>query len=139
MNPRWWSCFGYKLRVNKIVLYAIIISLKIWLCSSYSHGIDGFRYCKVKYLYMLIYSSTGNFLSPILVSDWLTFCVEFWYFIKKKCICKPKAIYFTLRSPPLTRDVTCSKLCRYGENMGDKKFSVEHTLSRNQSQIRALI
>ena len=30
---------------------------------------------------------------------------------------------------PLTRDVTCSKLQRYGENTGDKKLSVEQTPS----------
>ena len=29
----------------------------------------------------------------------------------------------------LTRDVTCSKLWRYGGNISDKKLSVEHTLS----------
>ena len=28
----------------------------------------------------------------------------------------------------LTRDVTCSKLERYGENIDDKKLSVKHTL-----------
>ena len=27
----------------------------------------------------------------------------------------------------LTRDVTCFKLQRYGENKGDKKLSAEHT------------
>ena len=29
---------------------------------------------------------------------------------------------------PMTRDETCSRLQRYGENVGDKKLSVEHTL-----------
>ena len=28
---------------------------------------------------------------------------------------------------PLTRDATYSKLQRYGENVGDKKLSMEHT------------
>ena len=51
---------------------------------------------------------------------------------KKKCeesICKYEVAFFTMNSPPLTRGVTCSKLQRYGENIGDKKLPVEHSSS----------
>ena len=44
-----------------------------------------------------------------------------------KSICKHKVTFFALNSPPLTLDVTCSKLLRYTEYIGDKKLSVEHT------------
>ena len=36
-----------------------------------------------------------------------------------KSICKYKVAIFTLNSPPLTRDVTSSKLWKYGENKSD--------------------
>ena len=38
---------------------------------------------------------------------------------------KSSTVFFELA--PLTRDVTSSKLQRYGENTGDKKLPVEHT------------
>ena len=45
----------------------------------------------------------------------------------KKIISKHRVAFSTLNSPSLLRDITCSKLSRYGENTGDKKLSVEHT------------
>ena len=44
-----------------------------------------------------------------------------------KNISKHRVAFFTLNSPSLLRDITCSKLSRYGENIGDKKLPVEHT------------
>ena len=35
--------------------------------------------------------------------------------------------YLYCELAPLTRDVTCSKLQRYRENIGDKKLSMKHT------------
>ena len=48
----------------------------------------------------------------------------------KKCqesICEHKVSFFNVNSTPPIRDVTCSELKRYGENIGDKKLWVEHT------------
>ena len=36
-------------------------------------------------------------------------------------------IFFTVNSPLLIHDATCSKLWRYKETLGDKKLSVEHS------------
>ena len=35
--------------------------------------------------------------------------------------------HFYYEHATLTRDITCSKLQRYGKNIGDKRLSVEHT------------
>ena len=43
------------------------------------------------------------------------------------CLCKQKVVFFNLNYHLLTRDVTCSKCQRSGENIGDKKLSVGHT------------
>ena len=59
------------------------------------------------------YSSTDNLLSPILVSDWFIFCCGNLMknkTKKPKSICKHKVACFTLNSPPMTSDITCSKL-----------------------------
>ena len=37
-------------------------------------------------------------------------------------------MHFLHELAPVTRDVTCSKYQRYGENICDKKLSVERTL-----------
>ena len=46
----------------------------------------------------------------------------------KKSIYHLRVSFFILNSPPLTRDVTCFKLWKYGENIGDKKLLLKHTL-----------
>ena len=46
----------------------------------------------------------------------------------QESIFKYKVAFITLNSPPLTLDVTCSNLQIYGENIADKKLSVERTL-----------
>ena len=43
----------------------------------------------------------------------------------QRSTCKHKVAFFKLA--PLTRNVTCSKLKRYRENIVDKNLSVEHT------------
>ena len=96
-------------------------------------------YTDFEYINYQAYSSTCNSLSPILdntllqkfdtssekrnESDKYT---NFLMANKKsqKSICKRKLVFFTLNSPPLARDETCSKLQRYGENIGDKKLPV---------------
>ena len=47
----------------------------------------------------------------------------------KNSIYKHKIAFFILNSFHWP-DVTCSKLYRYGENIGDKKLFVEHTLNK---------
>ena len=57
-------------------------------------------------------------------------------FLKKnknyqESLCKYKVAVLSCELAPLTRDVTCSKLQRYGENIGDKKLSVKQTPPKN--------
>ena len=83
-------------------------------------------YTDFEYINYQAYSSTCNFLSPILVIH------KFFDGKQKKqtnqkrqkSICKRKLVFFTLNLPLLARDETCFKLQRYGENIGDKKLPV---------------
>ena len=47
----------------------------------------------------------------------------------QESICKFKGAL----NAPKTRDVTCSKLQKYGENLGDNKLLWGHTLSHQNS------
>ena len=44
-----------------------------------------------------------------------------------KSECKYQCSILYSKLAPLTHDVTCSKLSKYGENIRDKKLSVEQT------------
>ena len=89
-----------------------------------------------------LYNSTDNFLPLILVSDWSIFHDGNSILINKRNENEKKhkifhkkhqniprkqtQIYSNIlycEPAPLTRDVTCSKLQKYGENIGEKKFS----------------
>ena len=48
----------------------------------------------------------------------------------QKSICEHKVAFFSPNTLPLTRDVTFCKLQRQGENIGDRKLSVEHALNK---------
>ena len=108
----------------------------------------------LKFLYMLqalsvivfvACSSTDNFLSPILVSDQLIFCCGNLILHQKNENKNDKNTIFLMKNNNnnqkidkskykhevaslLTRDALCFKLQRFGENIDDKKLSVEHTL-----------
>ena len=51
-----------------------------------------------------------------------------------KSECKYKCRILNSKLAPLNHDVTCSKLLKYGENIRDKKLSVEHSRGRALAQ-----
>ena len=97
----WWNtkevvliCF-----ILKKFFKTYFLDYYLWLLQSHSH------------------SSTENFLSPILVSNWLIFCSEnsMLQITKQqknanKSTSKHKVAFFALNSPTMTHDVTCSKI-----------------------------
>ena len=77
----------------------------------------------------ILHSSTDNLLSPVPFSDWLTFSRGTLILYQKRNENDKNAFLLTKNETKRNKK-SQKKVCKqgYGENIGDEKFSVQHTL-----------